>query len=232
MTIIGIFQASLTRFGFPLRRVPSCWIQTEYNNQNSSGTFYSVGSESAGPTAINLLSFTATGRGAAMEVAWQTAQEAQNKGFDLYRGTSPSGPWEKLNTGLIPSGSVSGEGVSYTFVDTGVSRGRLYYYRLEDVDVSGKHTPHGPVCVDWDADGMPDDWEIAHGLNPAVNDAGLDSDGDGLVNRLEYARRHRPLQSGHGRRRDSRWGGEEEPGLLGRSRQPRRGCECAGARLR
>ena len=47
---------------------------------------------------------------------------------------------------------------------------------------------HGPVCVDWDADGLPDDWEIAHGLNPGVNDADLDCDGDGLSNRLEHER--------------------------------------------
>ena len=71
--------------------------------------------------------------------------------------------------------------------------GRLYYYRLEDVDVSGAVTTHGPICVDWDADGMPDDWEIAHGLNPAVNDAGLDSDGDGVPNWLEYLRGTNPL---------------------------------------
>ena len=45
---------------------------------------------------------------------------------------------------------------------------------------------HGPVCVDWDADGLPDDWEIKYGLNPWVNDADIDSDGDGLTNLEEY----------------------------------------------
>ncbi len=34
---------------------------------------------------------------------------------------------------------------------------------------------------------MPDDWEIAHGLNPNdPGDAGVDSDGDGLLNWQEY----------------------------------------------
>src|SRR4029077_2984491 len=35
---------------------------------------------------------------------------------------------------------------------------------------------------DTDGDGMPDEWELAHGLNPGVNDAGLDPDHDGLNN--------------------------------------------------
>ncbi|MBI2949442.1 MAG: lamin tail domain-containing protein, partial [Verrucomicrobia bacterium] len=40
---------------------------------------------------------------------------------------------------------------------------------------------------DSDHDGLPGDWEIAHGLNPNdPSDAAADSDGDGLSNRQEY----------------------------------------------
>jgi hypothetical protein len=43
------------------------------------------------------------------------------------------------------------------------------------------------VLADSDRDGMPDDWEIAHGLNPLdPADANLDSDGDGMTNLEEY----------------------------------------------
>ena len=40
--------------------------------------------------------------------------------------------------------------------------------------------------VDSDADGMPDAWELANDLNPFVNDAALDKDGDGVSNLQEY----------------------------------------------
>jgi hypothetical protein len=39
---------------------------------------------------------------------------------------------------------------------------------------------------DADQDGMLDDWETSHGLNPQINDAGGDLDGDGLTNLAEY----------------------------------------------
>lgn len=46
---------------------------------------------------------------------------------------------------------------------------------------------HLPVNnSDSDGDGMPDAWESANGLDPAMNDAGLDSDGDGLINVHEF----------------------------------------------
>jgi hypothetical protein len=40
--------------------------------------------------------------------------------------------------------------------------------------------------VDSDQDAMPDAWESSHGLNPDINDAGSDLDGDTLTNLEEY----------------------------------------------
>jgi hypothetical protein len=42
------------------------------------------------------------------------------------------------------------------------------------------------VLVDSDGDHMPDSWETAHGLNPRLDDANLDPDGDGMTNLQEY----------------------------------------------
>ena len=137
-------------------------------------------------TAVSLVSFNARGENNSVRVDWETGQEIRNLGFNLYRGTSPSGPFVKINDSLIPGLFYSVKGKSYSYIDATVTPGTLYYYKLEDIDVSGIRTFHGPVCVDWDADRIPDDWEIAHGLNPWVNDADIDVDNDGLTHLEEY----------------------------------------------
>jgi len=141
-----------------------------------------------GPTVVDLVSFTATGNGNTVRVAWETAQEIKNLGFNLYRSAAKDGPYQKLNPSLIPGLLYSVTGKKYTYDDRNVTKGRLYYYKLEDIDSFGKHTWHGPVCVDWDGDGMPDDWELKYALDPTVDDGDLDYDNDGLTNYEEYLR--------------------------------------------
>ncbi len=57
--------------------------------------------------------------------------------------------------------------------------------------VSDYDSSAGPGHLSWgelysDGDGMPDDWEVEHGLDPHSYDAHLDSDGDGWSNYAEY----------------------------------------------
>jgi hypothetical protein len=139
-------------------------------------------------TAVSLVSFKAAGDDGNIRVSWTTGQEISNLGFHVYRGESVGGPFTRLTESRIPGMSFSEGQRDYSYVDRDVTRGRIYYYKLEDIDASGTSTMHGPVCVDWDGDGIADDWEIANGLNQAVNDAALDSDGDGAQNLLEYQR--------------------------------------------
>ena len=154
------------------------WIRTSYNNQNNPGNygspgFYTVGDEEyPAPTAVDLISYTARGQDASVLVEWETAQEINNLGFYLYRSAEVYGSYTKLNRHLIPGLISSVSGQQYTYTDTDVIRGALYYYMLEDVDLSGTRTMHGPICADWDGDGIPDDY----GEETVDDDSDSDSD--------------------------------------------------------
>jgi hypothetical protein len=139
-----------------------------------------------GLTAIDLLYFGATGAVDLVTVEWGTSMEGDNLGFNVYRSEDKEGPYGKVNEGVIPASTTPFSGGFYMFEDTNVIPGVRYYYKLEDIATSGERTMHGPVCVDWDADLMPDDWEEYYGLNPDMDDSGLDQDGDDYTNLQEY----------------------------------------------
>ena len=119
---------------------------------------------------VFLSSFTAKGNGKHVKVDWETASEINNLGFNLYRSTKKEGRYTKLNKSLIPGLISSPSGKSYTHLDKNVRKGKLYYYKLEDIDLSGKRTMHGPVCVDWNGDGIADNEQLK--TNPGLSGGG------------------------------------------------------------
>ncbi len=91
------------------------------------------------PTAVELTSFTAAALEGAVRLDWQTAGELDHAGFAVYRSEQPEVEGMRaLNTTLI-------QGDSY--LDGTVLPGRTYYYWLEDVDLFGLGSVHGPVEV-------------------------------------------------------------------------------------
>jgi hypothetical protein len=114
------------------------------------------------PTAVELLAFDALpGKGptgsSRIDLVWETATEVDNLGFYVYRSVKPeldkrqgaSQPptLERLNDSLIPSQVSPGSpvGATYTWSDRTAEAGISYYYWLEDVDIQGQTTLHGPV---------------------------------------------------------------------------------------
>jgi len=100
-----------------------------------------------GYTLVELSSFTAIGYEDHVEIEWTTATEIDNAGFNLYRSLSKVGEKSKLNEGLIPAQSDELQGASYSFTDENYTPGVTYYYWLEDVDLHGRSTMHGPVSA-------------------------------------------------------------------------------------
>lgn len=80
-------------------------------------------------------------------VEWTTESEIDTAGFNIYRSENAEGPYIKINPELIPSSPDPILGGKYVYTDTNVIAGRTYYYKLEDVELGGTTTMHGPIEV-------------------------------------------------------------------------------------
>ena len=80
-------------------------------------------------------------------IEWTTASELDTAGFNLYRADTPEGPFELVNTSLIPSSDDPLSGGDYAYKDANVQAGNTYYYLLEDVEYSGQTSRTEPTEV-------------------------------------------------------------------------------------
>ncbi len=110
------------------------------DNVDLSGSFVNDGT-----TAIELAAFEGSAMGGKVTLDWKTATEVDNAGFNLYRATSEDGVKTQLNGSLLAASAAGASGASYSFVDR--PGDGVFYYWLEDVDLTGRTTLHGPVRV-------------------------------------------------------------------------------------
>ena len=99
-------------------------------------------------TLVDMLSMEAAQGKNSTTLTWSTTREVDNLGFDVYRQVS-GGAREKLNPQLIlGSAFVSGRRTTgpraYRFVDRKPPSGFVQYW-IEDVELNGARTPHGPI---------------------------------------------------------------------------------------
>lgn len=101
------------------------------------------------PTAVELLNFTASGKKNAVLLSWETANEMNTVGFNLYRAKRINGARTLLNDQMIFSKAVPGgmTGAVYTFKDKTAKPGVVYYYWLEEVDIYGQSELFDPVSA-------------------------------------------------------------------------------------
>jgi len=147
---IGISSATVTSNGVTGVNSSATVITTSASVNNSSVTVTDTITETETVcedyTLIELASFTATPGNGEVVLEWITAGEIDNAGFNLYRAED-DGEYLKINAALIPAEGTATEGVMYLFVDEDVKNRKTYYYKLEDIDLNGTSTMHGPVSA-------------------------------------------------------------------------------------
>ena len=70
-------------------------------------------------------------------LTWETASEVGTAGFNVYRADTPDGDFARINDELILAEGGELTGAAYRFEDDGVSPGRRYCYRIEEVEWDG-----------------------------------------------------------------------------------------------
>jgi len=146
---------------------PDCWEDSDC----LSGEIC-LGYVCEASSMIDLGSMEATWEDDAVVVNWITNTELDNAYFNVYRAESiktaktakshkknflkklskwlkskkaaKKGPYVKINAAPIPALGESPYGAFYEVIDTNVQYGKRYWYKLEDVDLFGVSTQHGP----------------------------------------------------------------------------------------
>ena len=120
-----------------------------------------------GPTAVKLDSLAATGfDDGRVLVQWKSGHEADNLGFNVYR--EQNGTRTRITPQLVAgSALIAGAnaaltaGKSYNWVDIPQAGGKSVRYWIEEVDLKGNRTLHGPVDINYSPGRAPTESQSA-----------------------------------------------------------------------
>ncbi|MEN8164106.1 MAG: hypothetical protein ABFS37_08250 [Acidobacteriota bacterium] len=76
---------------------------------------------------------------------WTTASEVENFGFDIFRGESEDGPFEKRTDDPLPGAGTTDEPQSYLWEDFDIKKGQDYYYYIESISMAGVRERFSPI---------------------------------------------------------------------------------------
>ena len=156
--------------------IPGLGFGARRNSVTLSDDSFDIGAfEHPGdPLFVELTSLSATSNGGSTTIAWETSAEVDNVGFNVYRSDADGNTGKQVNGFIILAEGSETEGASYSITDgAGAS-----HYVLEDIDVNGVRTIHGPVAV-----------LAAAGASGDVN-------GDGFVNQIDAILLYRSVMNG------------------------------------
>ena len=139
-SLIRRFDERVPRSGIERRG----WIRAYDTKNLVAGIYYgspqdlgTPGYRRGKPLPVELSHFSAKSVNDAVVISWTTESELNNAGFNIFRSTSRTKNFQRINVRLIEGAGTTGERTQYQFIDKSAKSDVAYYYRLEDVDLSG-----------------------------------------------------------------------------------------------
>jgi len=141
-------NAGTVQWKVPIATSDECRVMvTIYRNDEPIGMGMSPETFTIGmPLAVTVTGFEGTIEDGAAVMRWTTGLEVGTEGFHLLRSEAENGAYRRVTEEMIPAhGGV--KGASYEYRDGSVQPNRRYFYKLEEVEVNGPGTLHGPYEV-------------------------------------------------------------------------------------
>ncbi|MYI94538.1 lamin tail domain-containing protein [Candidatus Poribacteria bacterium] len=139
-SLIRRFDEKVPRAGTERRG----WIRAVDTKNLIAGIYYgspqdlgTPGYRRGKPLPVELSHFSAKFVTDEVVISWTTESELNNAGFDIFRSTSRNKNFQHINPKLIQGAGTTGQRTHYQFIDKTAKPEVVYYYRLEDVDLTG-----------------------------------------------------------------------------------------------
>lgn len=115
----------------------------------STSSNWTIGKSCSGPLSVELLDFKGTPQYNGNFLTWTTANEVNNKGFQVERATPqpPKGAFERWE--ILGFVNAKGKAATYQFLDVSPPSGAGgAYYRLRQIDNDGKETLSKVISIE------------------------------------------------------------------------------------
>jgi YVTN family beta-propeller protein len=138
-------DAGVVAWVVPITSSDDCRVMvTIYRNDEPIGMGMSPETFTIGlPVSVTLTGFEAAIEEGSAVLRWTTGLEVGTDGYHLLRSESEIGIYQRVTDEMISAyGGV--KGASYEYRDGTVQPNRRYFYKLEEVEINGPGTMHGP----------------------------------------------------------------------------------------
>jgi hypothetical protein len=98
--------------------------------------------------SIQMTNYSATVKSdGGIELSWKTESEVSCAGFYVWRCETENGKYKPVNNSMIPGQGNKSSATEYQYTDFNINYETTYWYKIEQIDISGKSDFYGPFSA-------------------------------------------------------------------------------------